>query len=188
MKRMFVISGLIASLMSLFGFGKSTPKGYKPTGAYLDLRQQVLSFDPVKIGLASSSSNPMRGVLMETGYPEAVATLVTLGDGTVSLYFSSGGGIIGVGQHEGPRKAGEAFIAFAPRFISYAKPTRVFPLPTEGHTRFYFLCFDGVLTVEAKEDDLGNNRLPLSPLFHKAHEVITAARLVNEGLRGRGRA
>jgi hypothetical protein len=105
-----------------------------------------------------------------------------LGDGTVSLYFSNGGGIIGAGQHEGPRKACEALLAFAPEFIFSAKPTRAFPLP--GHTRFYFVSFDGVLTVEAKEEDLGNNRLPLSPLFHKAHEVITAARLADESQRG----
>jgi hypothetical protein len=117
---------------------------------------------------------------MEAGYQDAVATLVTIGDGTVSLYFSNGGGIIGVGQHEGPRKASEAFLAFAPRFIAHTKPTTVFPLPTEGHTRFYFLCFDGVRTAEAKEEDLGNDRLALSPLFRKAHEVITAARLVDE--------
>jgi len=178
------MSGFIASLMSLFGFGKSTPTKYNMIGAYPDLRQQVLSLDPATIGLASPSSNPVWGVVMETGYPEAVATLVTLGDGTVSLYFSNGGGIIGAGQHEGPRKACEVLLAFAPKFISHAKPTRVFPLPAEGHTRFYILCFDAVLTAEAKEEDLGNNRLPLSPLFHKAHEVITAARLVDESQRG----
>ena len=34
------------------------------------------------------------GVVMETGYPEAVVTLVSLGDRTTSLYFSNGGGII----------------------------------------------------------------------------------------------
>jgi hypothetical protein len=154
-------------------------KKYKTGGVYLDLRQRALSLDPVKIGLTPDSANVVWGVLMETGYKEAVATLVALGDGTVSLYFSDGGGIIGVGQHKGPRKANEALPAFAPGFIEHASPTTVFPLPTEGRTRFYFLCFDGVRTAEAKEEDLGNNRLPLSPLFHKAHEVITAVRLVD---------
>jgi hypothetical protein len=178
------MSCFFASLMGLFGLGKSAPKEYKTTGAFPDLRHQVLSLDPATIGLAATRSNPVWGVVMETAYPEAVATLVTLGDGTVSLYFSNGGGIIGAGQHEGPRKAGEALLALAPHFISHAQPTRVFPLPAEGHTRFYFLCFDGVLTAEAEEADLGNNRLPLSPLFHKAHEVITAARLVDERQRG----
>jgi len=174
------MSGFIASLMSLLGCEMPPQKKYKTGGVYLDLRQQVLSLDPAKIGLTATSANAVWGVLMETGYKGAVATLVALGDGTLSLYFSNGGGIIGVGQHEGPRKASQALLAFAPRFIEHASPTTVFPLPTEGQTRFYFLCFDGARTAEAKEEDLGNNNLPLSPLFHKAHEVITAARLVAE--------
>jgi hypothetical protein len=35
---------------------------------------------------------PVWGILMETGYSEATATLLALGDGTTSLYLSSGGG------------------------------------------------------------------------------------------------
>ena len=76
------MSGFIASLMSLFGCGKSTRKEYQTGGAYLDLRQQVLSLNPAKIGLTRTSSNPLWGVLMETGYQDAVATLVTIGDGS----------------------------------------------------------------------------------------------------------
>jgi hypothetical protein len=87
---------------------------------------------------------------------------------------------IGFGEAQGPRKASQALLAFAPRFIEHASPRTVFPLPTEGQTRFYFLCFDGARTAEAQEEELGNNRLPLSPLFHKAHEVITAARFAAE--------
>jgi hypothetical protein len=36
---------------------------------------------------------------METGYVEAVATLVGVADGTASLYFSNGGGFIGAATH-----------------------------------------------------------------------------------------
>ncbi len=50
----------------------------------------------------------------------------------------------------------------------------------KGDVTFYFLTINGVLVASARESDLGNNRVPLSPLFHKAHEVITQARLVNE--------
>jgi hypothetical protein len=185
MKRMLVISGFITSLMSLFGLSKPNRKEHKTDGAYVALRQQALLLDPAKIGLSPSSSNQVWGMIMETGYRGSVVTLVTIADGTVSLYFSNGGGIIGLGQHDGPRKAGEVFLAFAPRFIAEAKPTKVFPLPIEGQTRFYFLCFDGVHTAEAKEEDLGSNQLPWSPLFRKAHEVITAARLVDENQRAK---
>jgi hypothetical protein len=101
MKRGIIMASFIASLLGLFSCNKEQPNNYQMADVYRDLRQQVLTLDPAKIGLPSSDKNQIHGVLMETGYPEAVATLVTIADGTVSLYFSNGGGIIGVGQHEG---------------------------------------------------------------------------------------
>ncbi|MBU0505655.1 ankyrin repeat domain-containing protein, partial [bacterium] len=156
-------------------------KKRKITDAYLGLRNQVLSLDPVQIGFQSDKDNsPLYGILMETGYSDAVATFVAIGDGAVSLYFSNGGGIIGLGEYEGPRKACFSFLSYAEQFISQLRPTKEFPLPQKGQTIFYFLTVNGVLTAEAKEKDLGNDRAELSPLFHKAHDVITQARLVEE--------
>jgi hypothetical protein len=45
------------------------------------------------------------------------------------------------------------------------------------------MTYDGVLTIEEKEDNLGNNRSPLSPLFHKAHDVISEARVIDQKLK-----
>ena len=42
----------------------------------------------------------MWGALLETGHPNGVATLVSLGDATTSLYTTGGFGIIGAGFHE----------------------------------------------------------------------------------------
>ena len=183
MKRGIIMASFMASLLGLFGCNKEQPKNYKMAYVYRDLRQQVLTLDPAKIGLPASDKSQICAALMETGYPEAVATLVTIADGTVSLYFSNGGGIIGVGQHDGPRRASDLFLREASSYLSHAKVTKEFPLPKKGNTRFYFLTNGGVFTYEAKEDDLGNNRLPLSPLFHKGQEVITEARIVDEKLR-----
>ena len=66
----------------------------KVADVFLDLRNQVISLDPSKIGLKPDESNPIFGILMETGYKDAVVSLSAIGDGTVSLYFSNGGGII----------------------------------------------------------------------------------------------
>lgn len=171
--------------MSLKGFlrsawGDESNSNYKPAKIYQDLRQMVLTTNPEKLGLSPSESNRVWGMLMETGYKEAVATLVSLGDGTVSLYFSNGGGYIGVGEHKGPREASNNFLSAAPEFLSNASLVKSFPLPKEGNTRFYFLTFDGVYAVESKEDDLGNNKSSLSPLFFKAQDVITQLRLWDE--------
>ena len=155
-------------------------KPRKVAQVYSDLRNKALSVRADQIGLKPDAANPIFGMLMETGYEDAVITLSAMGEGSVSLYFSNGGGIIGLGEHEGPRKAGLELLAFANQFLSHLRPTRDFPLPKTGNTTFYVLTINGVLTATAKEDDLGNKRLPLSPLFLKAHEVITEARLVDE--------
>jgi GNAT superfamily N-acetyltransferase len=39
--------------------------------------------------------------------------VVAIADGTVSLYHSSGGGVIGAGAHDGPRRAGQALLSVA---------------------------------------------------------------------------
>ena len=174
------MAGILGGIFGLFGCSKKAPTKYETADVYKGLRGQVLELDPAKIGLSASLSNRVWGLLMETGYPEAVVTLVTIADGTVSLYFSNGGGIIGVGQHDGPRNALNDLLSKAPQFLPQAKPTKDFPLPNVGHTRFYFMTFDGVFTADAIENDLGNNRTPLSPLFHKAQEVITQARIADE--------
>ena len=170
--------------MRFLGLGHRNAGEYKTAEIYRDLRQRVLTFDPAAIGFKPTETGRIWGFLMEIGLPKAVATLVVLADGTVSLYFSNGGGLIGLGQHEVVRKAGLALLAEAPGFLAYTRSTKEFPLPQKGYTRFYFLTLDGAFTAEAPEEELGNGRVPLSPLFFKAHEVITQARLVHEKLHG----
>lgn len=77
------------------------------------------------------------GVLMEIGYPEPVATLVALSDGTTSLYFSNGGGVIGAGEHGAVRDAASHLLTVANAHIANFEPTSATPLPTVGRVRFY---------------------------------------------------
>ena len=166
--------------MGIFNFFRKKGNQYKTIDIYNTLRNQALSLKPDQTGLQNISPNQIYGILMETGYKEAVATFIAITDGAVSLYFSNGGGIIGLGEHKGPKKACYSFIEFAQQFLQNFHPAKSYSLPDQGNTKFYFLTPNGVLSSEAKEKDLGNNRHCLSPLFHKAHEVITEARLVDE--------
>jgi hypothetical protein len=171
----------MASIFSILGglFGSTASADYKVAEVYAGLRKMVFDVKPADLGL-KLSGNDLWGVVMETGYPNGVVTLVALADGTVSIYFSGGGGIIGLGQHDGPHRAAQALLAFAPQYLPQAKPTKNFPLPRKDYTRFYLLTNKGSMTAEAKEDDLGNNRHALSPLFHKAHELIGEIRVTDE--------
>jgi hypothetical protein len=161
-------------------FNKFFGKKRNVADKFLELRSMALSLEAEQVGLKPDSSHPVFGVLMETVYDDTVATLVAVGDGSVSLYFSNGGGIIGLGEYDEPRKACFSLLSFAQEFISHFQPTKDYPLPANGYTSFYFLTVHGILTATAKEQDLENRRTPLSPLFYNAQDVITQARLVDE--------
>jgi hypothetical protein len=127
--------------------------------------------------LAPTAARPrVWGVLMETGYAEGGATLVVFAEGTTSLYFSNGGGIIGAGEHAIVRTASESFLSTAEANLAAFGAALATPPPEVGRVRFYLRTFQGTLGTEAKENDLGEGRHPLSPLFHAGHAVITAIR------------
>ena len=148
---------------------------------YRALRRHALSMGRTEAGIAEPPSEaPVWGILMETGYPGATATLLALGDGTTSLYLSTGGGVIGGHAHEDVRQANAEFLEMANRHYGHLEPTRSFAVPAEGHTIFYALTDSGVFAGTGLEDDLGFDRHPLSPLFHAGHQVITRLRLISE--------
>lgn len=166
----------------------------KPSGAandyslaenYVVLRDAIFSTKRDALGVTdAASSNGIWGVVMETGYPGAVATLVAIADGSVSLYFSNGGGIIGMGAQEGPQRASRALLEAAPQFRNAFEATTKYPLPRESYVRFYLLSQGDALTAEAKEEELGGGAHALSPLYQKAHELITQIRIVDEKRQG----
>jgi hypothetical protein len=146
---------------------------------FRDLRKQALSVRASDLGLEPGESQ-LWGVLMETGFPEAVVTLASFAEGTTSLYFSTGGGTIGAGEHASVRAAAERFLAAADENLGQFSPTREYPLPSEGRVRFYVHTFHGLLTADRDEQDLGYQRDPLAPVFHAGHGVITAIRELDE--------
>lgn len=149
-----------------------------PAEAVTALRRQALTMSADELGLTPTAAHPrVWGILMETGYPEAVATLVAIADGTASLYFSNGGGIIGAGAHAAVQATLPAFFAEAEAHVDSLASTTDVPLPGVGCTRFYLRTFAGTLTDEAPEADLGTMKHPLSRLFHTGHAVLSAMRV-----------
>ncbi len=162
---------------------KSKPKP-SPEDVYAGLRNQIFSLKPADIGVVPNPKMPdVWGVLMEFARPNAVVSLVSLADGTTSLYFSNGGGVIGAGGDASVADATASFIALAQQFLPQMTPTTSFPPPPINKVRFYLLTFSGVVTAEADEPDLGNGGHHMSPLFHKGHEVIAYVRMSTESQR-----
>jgi hypothetical protein len=147
---------------------------------YESLRNQALHLTPDQLGDAFAEA-PILALLMETGYPEAVATLVGVADGTSSLYFSNGGGVIGAGTHAAVAAANsrwlETGVTLLPRLSVITDP----PLPGKGITQFVAVTPQGLRGAVALEDELGEGRHELSPFFYAAQDVITQIRLSQGG-------
>jgi len=157
-------------------WSKSPPS---PADAVRGLRQQALTRAAGELGLSPTPDRPhVFGILMETGYPEAVASLVTFAEGSTSLYFSNGGGILGAGGHEAVQSTLGPFFKMAEQHLGAFAPATETPPPEKGRVRFYLRTFQGTLTAEADEQDLGQMRHALSPLFHAGHAVIAAVRTI----------
>lgn len=169
----------------MFGRRKR-PEGRQPAPlpaaeVYLSLRDQIFTLDPASVGITAVPGGLSTwGCLMETGYPNGTATLVCLADGTTSLYTSSGGGIIGGGMHESVVLETQKLLQVTDDHLAEMSGSVSQQLPAAGHTTIRALTHDGPRTFEALEDDLGERRSALSPVFYAAQDVITQLRLIDE--------
>jgi hypothetical protein len=136
--------------------------------------------NPEKLGISMTNKNAVFGVVMDTGYSIGWATLVAFSDGNASLYLSNGGGVMGGAAHETVRKAAISMINAADRYVDQTTITESTPLPTSGNVTFYLLTTNAIRAATAKEDDLGEQRHALAPLFNAGQEVITQLRLISE--------
>ena len=147
----------------------------------LALREQILTLDPHAAGIHKFiGTNQVWGVVMEMGFPETTVTLVALADGNASLYFSGRGGVIGGVGHESVRQAASRMSEVADTFVSSCSSTTDFPFPAQGEIVFYILMKQGKVTAKAPENDLGEQKHVMSPLFYAGQNVITELRLVTE--------
>lgn len=175
---------IIASILAIVGMGTpSLAEEAQDSKEYItqELRMMALNLSPSSIGLSEKNfPHQVWGVLMETGTDNGAYSLIVIADGTTSLYFSNGGGIIGAGEHASVRDVSANFIGWANRYVSQSMPVSSYPLPKSGDTVFYFLTFSGVKSYTAKEIELGEERDQLSSLFHAGHAVIAEARKASE--------
>ena len=148
-----------------------------PAETMRQLRDLALRVSPSDLDVVPTDERPnVWGAVMELGYPTGIATLVSLAEGTTSLYFSNGGGIIGAGEHAAVREAAERFLDVVEAFRTEFQPVDMTPTPRIGRVRFYVRTFDETLGVEVMEEELTLENHPLAPVFQAGHAVLTAIR------------
>ena len=153
----------------------------EPAQIYLQLRDRILHLNPSELGLAPSSTAPhVWGVVMETGYQVGSATLVSLADGTTSLYYSTGGGMLGSGEYTPVAEASKAMIIQAENYLQQMSLSNEFPLPEVGQVRFTMLTYSGIYTCEAVEKTLASGGHQFSSLFIRAQATLEQLCLLAE--------
>jgi hypothetical protein len=148
---------------------------------YIKLRTQLLTLDPQQVEIKPTPEHPNAwACLMEFILTKSVVTLAAIIDGTASLYFSTGGGILGSGNHNTVGDAARGMVSEAEAILKYTELTHEFPLPVEGHIRFYILTHAGVFTTESPETALSIRKHRLSKFFMAGQYLITQIKLVSE--------
>lgn len=152
-----------------------------PAEIFTGLRRQALDLDPHQAGLDSTrATHPwLWGVVMETGYPNGIATLVCLADATTSLYLSGGGGTIGAGHHPGVAAATHACISTAEACIGAFPLDSTDHVPKVGYVRLHLLGWHDRRGAEVEEEAISRPGHAFAPVFHAAHAVVTQLRLVS---------
>ena len=155
------------------------------------LRQRVLRLTPDEIGLAplsdaniiaNSIANLMVwGVVIETAHPDAVASLVALGDGSVSLYVSNGTGCIGCGGQREVRQAGADLLQIAASALPLTVATDDTDLPPTGVVRFYLLTRAGLHCKETRLEDISTSDDLLSVLYFSGQRALAAIERTGAG-------
>jgi hypothetical protein len=141
---------------------------------FRDLRALLFATDPAAARIPDpvpGTRNGTWGVVMEVGSAAGTATVVALGDGSASLYTSSGGGVIGAGRHERVARAALSFIETADGLGTGADPTTDPPLPRAHEVRFHWLTRRGIRTAVAREVGLKSGTSALAPL-HGAGQCL----------------
>jgi hypothetical protein len=152
-----------------------------PKDAGRDLRKMFLTTAAEKVGIQPSQEYPrVWGVAMDWPIGEHIATVISLCDGSASVYTTGTFGIIGGVGHETVRSAAKKLMKEAECYYDAARPTQDFSYPPLDHVRFFLVTFDGVRVIESDVESLTERRSKYSRLFDLAQDVIARLRIVSE--------
>ena len=125
--------------------------------AFEGLRNMAFTVTPDQLGLKlATDKTVVYGVVMDWEMGGATATTVSYQTGDASLYLSSGGGVIGGGQHENVNSAAKRFVTLAQTFIDKTTKTETTPLPSTDEVKFYLLTNKGIFVGQEKMKNFEN--------------------------------
>ncbi len=180
MKYFYIGIGIII-LVIFFGFISKTSKVNKTElkeNPYNGLRKMVFSLNAQSLGREIKDPKQSLCTVMEWEISNATATLVSVIDGSTSLYLSTGGGVIGGGAHKNVVDVSSIFLKESEKYLDLMKKDTEYILPQKGHVCFYVVTNDGVYKYDGKEEEMANGKEQFSKLFVYGQNVITELRKI----------
>lgn len=145
------------------------------------LRNRAFTVTPEQLELSMPTDKTVvYGVIMDWEIGGATATTVSFQTGDASLYLSSGGGVIGGGQHQNVNSAAKQFVNLAQTFLDKTAKTETTPLPSTDEVRFYLLTNKGVFVGHEQMKNFENNTSTWLKLFEEGNNVLTKLRLTSK--------
>ena len=141
-----------------------------------DLRAKLLSTKPSDIGLKPSPALPhVWAAIFDWGMDAGSASIVVVADGTVSMYTSTGGGMIGAGTRDTVKMPAARFIKTVEAIHDALGPATDAPLPGPNEFACVALTYDGMrrAVVDLR---LLQRADPLARAWVAGQDVIAALR------------
>jgi hypothetical protein len=117
---------------------------------------------------------------MELSMGGGLATVCSFVDGATSLYLSTGGGVIGVGEDPRANAASREFVAVVESALESLALTDSSPDLDAGTVRFLLRVGDKLYGAEFLETALKRPDHAMHALWVKGQEVLTWIRIVSQ--------
>ena len=144
--------------------------------AIITLRRNALTSSIDELGQRRDPMPPVWLAVMEWLVGDSAVTLVSVNDGSTSLYFSHGGGFIGAGAHEPVAIATGQFLGECYIARDQFAPAAGFDFPPVGVVRFYCRTNEETLTASAFLEEVRERNHPLFRPWAAAQAVMTQIR------------
>ena len=149
--------------------------------AFEGLRNMAFTATPEQLELLlPTDKTVVYGVVMDWEMGGATATTVSYKTGDASLYLSSGGGVIGGGQHQNVNSSAKQFVTLAQTFLDKTTKTETTPLPDKDIVKFYLLTNKGIYVGQETMNNFENNSSTWLKLFEEGNNVLTELRKISE--------
>lgn len=146
-----------------------------------ELRLSALTKKALDFGISPSLDNgTVYCVVVDWPVDDQIVSVVSLSDGSASLYTTSTFGIIGGFAHERVRAAAIRLVEAGHALRRNATPTTDYSYPKPNKIRFYMVTYGGVRVIDADRASVEGGSDETSELFARAQDVITELRLTTK--------